>query len=120
MRDATRGGIAAILQEWAEACGHAMRIEESSIPLSPSSRGICEMLGLDPLFIANEGTFLVAVAPDRVDDALSALAAFDVCADCSRIGQVCQRELSPVIVRRGIGVDQPLDEPVGAMLPRIC
>jgi hydrogenase expression/formation protein HypE len=120
MRDATRGGVAAVLHEWAEACGHAMWIEESAVPLSPSSEGICETLGLDPLFIANEGTFLAAVAAHRVDEALSVLRQFHSCTDCANIGSVQLRQVSPVVVRRGIGIDQPLDEPIVAMLPRIC
>ncbi len=120
MRDATRGGIAAVLHEWAEACGEAMWIEESKIPLSRSSRGICEMLGLDPLFIANEGTFVAAVAPDRCDQAMKVLCRFTETNQAAVVGIVRPRNMSPVIVQRTIGVDQPLDEPIGAMLPRIC
>ncbi len=120
MRDATRGGIAAVLHEWAEACGEAMWIEESKIPLSPSSRGICEMLGLDPLFIANEGTFVAAVAPDRCDQAMKVLSSFTETNQAAVVGIVRPRNMSPVVVQRTIGVDQPLDEPIGAMLPRIC
>ena len=120
MRDATRGGVAAVLHEWAEVCGKAIWIEESKVRLSPASQGICEMLGLDPLFIANEGTFVAAVAQHRCAGALDLLRSFPTTSECSQVGQVRKRELSPVIIQRAIGVDQPLDEPIGAMLPRIC
>ncbi len=118
MRDATRGGVAAVLHEWAEACGKAMWIEESKVPLTPSSRGICEMLGLDPLFIANEGTFVAAVAPDRCDEALELMRADSITSEATLVGKVRHRDISSVVVQRAIGVDQPLDEPIGAMLPR--
>ena len=89
MRDATRGGVAAVLHEWAETCGAAMWIDEASLPLSPSTQGICETLGLDPLFIANEGTFVAAVAPHRIDDALAVFREFDSLPGlrCDRRGQ---------------------------------
>ncbi|TWU50567.1 Hydrogenase isoenzymes formation protein HypE [Rubripirellula tenax] len=120
MRDATRGGVAAVLHEWAEESEHAMWVDESTLPLLPESRGVCELLGLDPLFVANEGTFVVAVAPDRVDDALTVLRSHAAVGEPSVIGQARRRKLSPVLVARGLGADQPLDEPIAAMLPRIC
>ncbi len=120
MRDATRGGVAAVLHEWAEDCGHAMWIDEAAVPLSASTRGICELLGLDPLFIANEGTFVAAVAPNRCSEALAILHRFSRSREACKVGEVRNRVVSPVVVRRVVGFDQPLDEPLGAMLPRIC
>lgn len=120
LRDATRGGVAAVLHEWAEESELAMWIEEAAVNLLPSSRGICETLGLDPLFIANEGTFVAAVSAHRCADALAVLRGFSVSAQCCHVGHVRKRAISPVIVHRGIGVDQPLDEPTHALLPRIC
>ncbi|MCM2369695.1 hydrogenase expression/formation protein HypE [Aporhodopirellula aestuarii] len=120
MRDATRGGIAAVMHEWAEESANAMWIDESQLPLLPESRGVCELLGLDPLLVANEGTFVAAIAPHRVDDALSVMRSHSRCGQPAQIGHARARELSPVLVSRGLGADQPLDEPIAAMLPRIC
>ena len=120
MRDATRGGVAAVLHEWAEASGHAMWIDEREIPLRPGCRGISELLGIDPLYVANEGTFVAAIAGHRADDALEVLRKFSLPDEPSRLGEVRERDYSPVLIRRGIRIDQPLDEPVAAMLPRIC
>lgn len=120
MRDATRGGVAAVLHEWAEESGLAMRIEESLVPILPQSRGVCELLGLDPLFVANEGTFVAAVAPHRAGDAIAMLQSHASVGSPAIIGNVRLRQRSPVLVSRGLGSDQPLDEPIAAMLPRIC
>jgi hydrogenase expression/formation protein HypE len=120
LRDATRGGVAAVLHEWAEACGHALIVDESAIPITPEVRGLSELLGIDPLHVANEGTMVVAVAEDQVELALQALRAVDVSQHTVVIGRVERRVVSPVMVRRALGRPQPLDEPLGAPLPRIC
>jgi hydrogenase expression/formation protein HypE len=120
MRDATRGGVAAVLHEWAEESGYAMWVDEGCLPILPESRGVCELLGLDPLFIANEGTFVAAIAPHRVDQALDILQSHLAIGCPASTGCVRHRELSPVLISRGLGADQPLDEPLMAMLPRIC
>ena len=119
MRDATRGGVAAVLHEWAEACSMAMWIDESAIPLAESSRGVCEALGLDPLFMACEGTFVAAVRHSASATALEIMGEFSFAAEARVIGRAQARSLSPVVVRRAAGIDQPLDEPL-TMLPRIC
>jgi hydrogenase expression/formation protein HypE len=120
MRDATRGGLAAVLHEWAESSGTAAWIDESRVPVDAMIRGVCETLGLDPMFIANEGRLVAAVAPHRADTAIEILRSFPHSAGASWIGEFHPRSGSPVLIRRGIGVDQPLDEPFSAMLPRIC
>jgi hydrogenase expression/formation protein HypE len=120
MRDATRGGVAAVLHEWSEACGQTLAIDEAAIPLSGEVRGLCEILGLDPLFVANEGTMLAAVGPDDVDQALAALRSASISAQAVCIGSVSARTISPVTIRRALGRAQPLDEPLAALLPRIC
>ncbi|WP_419187582.1 hydrogenase expression/formation protein HypE [Stieleria bergensis] len=120
MRDATRGGVAAVLHEWAEETGLAMRIEQSRVPMTAESEGVCELLGLDPLMVANEGTFVACVATDRAAEAMEILAAHSLRGAPSVIGEVVQRQMSPVLISRGLGGDQPLDEPIHAMLPRIC
>jgi hydrogenase expression/formation protein HypE len=120
VRDATRGGVAAVLHEWAETCGHTMSLDEARIPVSPDVAGACELLGLDPLHVANEGTMLVAVPSGTSDTALAALRTVDICRHAAVVGHIEQRRLSPVLVVRGLGRAQPLDEPLGALLPRIC
>jgi len=120
LRDATRGGVTAVLHEWARDCGRTLVVEESHVPVSAEVRGVCELLGLDPLCVANEGTMAVAV---RAADAETALAALRSVAGCSRaaaIGRVRARGAVPVIVTRGGGRELTLTEPSGAPLPRIC
>ena len=120
MRDATRGGVAAVLHEWSEACAQTISIDESSIPVTPEVRGVCEVLGLDPLHVANEGTMVVAVPGDSASHALDVLRNIPQTTGAVRIGQVRQRSAAAVVVRRALGREMPLDEPVGAPLPRIC
>ena len=120
MRDATRGGVAAVLHEWAEACELTLSIDERSIPVSPEVRGVCELLGLDPLHIANEGTMVIAVKQGSSAAALSLLQSFPETADARLIGTVTSRGIAPVTVRRTLGPEQPLDDPLGSPLPRIC
>ncbi|TVQ02796.1 MAG: hydrogenase expression/formation protein HypE [Planctomycetaceae bacterium] len=120
IRDATRGGTAAVLHEWAELSGLAMRVDESQLPITPEVAGVCELLGLDPLHVAGEGMMLLAVSPEQADAALEALRGTEVARFAQPIGEVIPRRLSPVLVRRGLGRELPLDEPLGAPLPRIC
>jgi len=120
MRDATRGGVAAVLQEWAESCGHTLTLDGPSIPVAAEVRGMSELLGIDPLHVANEGTMVVGVAPDRADATLAALRQVSISRDAVVVGKVERRGLSPVMIRRSLGRPQPLDEPLGAPLPRIC
>jgi hydrogenase expression/formation protein HypE len=120
MRDATRGGVAAVLHEWSESCGLTISVEESRIPVTPEIRGVCEVLGLDPLHVANEGTMVVSVPGDSAAAALEVLRKFPQTSDAVRIGQVVQRKSALVVVRRALGREMPLDEPIGAPLPRIC
>jgi hydrogenase expression/formation protein HypE len=120
LRDATRGGLAAVLHEWAEASDLTLAIDEQQVPVDPEVRGACEVLGLDPVHVANEGTMVVAVPEAGVDAALAVLRQVPETRQAVRIGEVRSRSLAPVIVRRALGQDQPLDEPLGAPLPRIC
>ena len=120
MRDATRGGVGAVLHEWASACGHTLAIESLMIPVSPEARGICELLGLDPLFLANEGMMVVAVPNGTADRALAAWQRLPQHQSARRIGSVRTRGFSPVVIQRGLGNEQVLDEPIGPALPRIC
>ncbi|HRX77866.1 MAG TPA: hydrogenase expression/formation protein HypE [Pirellulaceae bacterium] len=120
MRDATRGGVAAVLHEWADACSQTLVLEAEAIPIRPTCRGACELLGLDPLHIACEGTMVVAVADKEADKALRVLRDVAVSHSAVEIGSVVERRIAPVAIRRSLGQLVPLDEPTGAPLPRIC
>lgn len=120
IRDATRGGVSAVLHEWAQACGLTMQLTESALPVSDEVRGACELLGLDPLYIANEGTMLIAVDAAAEVDTIAALRADSETGSAVCIGHVGDRTVAPVTIRRLLGGEQPVDEPTGAMLPRIC
>jgi hydrogenase expression/formation protein HypE len=112
--------VAAVLHEWAEAGGVTLAVDESQVPVTDDVRGACELLGLDPIHVANEGTMVVAVPAGEVDRALAALRRCPVSQGAARIGQVVERAGAPVIVQRALGRPLPLDEPLGAPLPRIC
>jgi hydrogenase expression/formation protein HypE len=120
LRDATRGGVAAVLHEWANDCGYSLCIEQNLIPISTEVRGLSELLGMDPLFVANEGTMVVAVPEVAVNAALAALHSVSIGRQAQRIGWVEARNMAPVTVLRTFARRIPLDEPLGAMLPRIC
>jgi hydrogenase expression/formation protein HypE len=120
LRDATRGGLAAVLHEWAEACGHTMLIREQALPVTPEVRGACELLGLDPVYIAGEGVMVVAVPPGHSEAALAALHGVRETVAAVRIGTVRARTVVPVLIERASGREMPLDEPLAAHLPRIC
>ena len=120
MRDATRGGVAAVLHEWAGTCGHTLAIEAGQVPVTPGVRGACELLGLDPLHVACEGTMVVAVRAGTSAAALAALQSVAIAERAARIGEVTEQGIAPVVVRRALRRMVPLDEPLGALLPRIC
>jgi hydrogenase expression/formation protein HypE len=120
LRDATRGGLGAVLHEWAEAAAVTLAIDEQSLPVDADVRGACELLGLDPIHIANEGAMLVAARRVDVDRVLRVLYDVPETAGAVRIGSVEPRGGAAVVVERGSGRRVPLDEPTGAPLPRIC
>jgi hydrogenase expression/formation protein HypE len=120
LRDATRGGVAAVLHEWAGACGHTLAVDSEQLPVSPGVRGACELLGLDPLHVACEGTMVVAVPPGASPAALESLQGVSVSTGAARIGEVVPQRIAPVVVSRALRRWAPLDEPLGAPLPRIC
>lgn len=120
MRDATRGGVAAVMHEWAAACGQTLAIEGQSLPVTAGVRGACELLGLDPLHMACEGTMVVAVPTSNVERATKALQSSAVARRAKRIGSVVPKQIAPVVVSRALRRFVPLDEPLGALAPRIC
>ena len=120
MRDATRGGVSAVLHEWSRDCGLTLAIDESCVPLTADVRGACELLGLDPLHVANEGTMLIAVDPAQADQTVAVLRRVAGCEQAAIIGEVRPRDVVPVVVQRLLATEQTLIEPSGAPLPRIC
>lgn len=120
MRDATRGGVAAVLHEWSGVSGKSMSIKEALIPVTGEVRGVCELLGLDPLHVANEGTFVTAVAADCEPEALEALQSIAITRQARVIGTVVASQATPVLIEGILGSRRAVDEPSGAPLPRIC
>ena len=101
-------------------CEQTLNIRESEVPVCDVVRGACELFGIDPLYLANEGTFLAVVQADVAATALAALRECPQGRNAVCIGEVQQRGICPVTVTRGYGRARPLDEPTGAPLPRIC
>jgi hydrogenase expression/formation protein HypE len=120
MRDATRGGLAAVLHEWSLACRFSLRVHESLLPITPTVHGVCELLGLDPLHLANEGTMLIAVNMEDVPATIEALHSVTISSQACVIGEVVPRDVVPVLIKRALGRTQPLLDPLGAPQPRIC
>ncbi len=120
MRDATRGGVAAVLHEWASESSHSFAIESHDVPVTPAVRGACELLGLDPLHVACEGTMVLAVPPSHSQNALAAMQCVSIAAGAARIAEVIPHAPAAVLVNRALRRRIPLDEPAGAPLPRIC
>lgn len=120
MRDPTRGGVATSLNELARDCGLSIALDEELIPTRDAVRGACELLGLDPLHIANEGQFLAVVAPDYAETALAALAQVEG-GNCARIiGEVREKPAAAVLITTRYGGSRIIDMLVGDPLPRIC
>jgi hydrogenase expression/formation protein HypE len=120
MRDATRGGVASVLNELARASSVAMLVREGEVPVAPPVAGACELLGIDPMYVANEGKLLAFVAPDAADAALRALRAVPGCEQATEIGEVCTEPPGMVLVQTGFGGRRVMDQLVGDPLPRIC
>jgi hydrogenase expression/formation protein HypE len=120
LRDATRGGVATVLNEFARASRCAIRVEEDAVPVREAVRGFAELLGLDPLYLANEGTLVIAVAPEDTDAALAALRAHADGREAAWIGEVLPGPPGRVTQRGGFGGERVLDVLVGDPLPRIC
>jgi hydrogenase expression/formation protein HypE len=120
MRDPTRGGLSSALNELAAASQDGVEIEESAIPLRPEVRGACEMLGLDPLYVANEGKLIAVVPAEAADHALSAMRAHPLGRNASEIGEVVASHAGLVILRSVVGGQRVVSMLSGEQLPRIC
>jgi hydrogenase expression/formation protein HypE len=120
LRDCTRGGLAASLVEIAGAARLPLRIEETAIPVHEAVQGACEMLGLDPLYVANEGRFVCFLPAAQADRALEILRAHPQSKDATRIGEVTGDTPGLVTLISRIGAARIMDLPSGEQLPRIC
>ena len=120
LRDPTRGGVAATLNEIAAQSGVGIRLDEGALPIRDAVRGACELLGLDPLNVANEGKLLAVVAPEAVEAVLAALRSEPLGADAAIIGEVIDDPLRLLRMRTVIGGERVIDWLHGEQLPRIC
>jgi hydrogenase expression/formation protein HypE len=120
LRDPTRGGVASALNEIADAAGVEIRLDESRIPLREEVRGACEILGLDPLYVANEGKCLVLVAAAAADRVLEAMRSHPLGRDSAVIGEIVDGTRGRVVMRSRIGGSRVVDMLSGEQLPRIC
>jgi hydrogenase expression/formation protein HypE len=120
MRDPTRGGLATTVNEIASRSGMGMRLRESAITVHPAVESACELLGLDPLYVANEGKLVAVVAPEAADAVLAAMRAHPLGLEASRIGTVVEDPEARVILETSIGGSRIVDMLSGDPLPRIC
>ncbi len=120
LRDPTRGGVASALNEIAVSARVGMRLEEADLPVPGPVRAACEMLGLDPLYVANEGILLAIVAPETADAALEVLRSHPAGECAARIGIVTGDRPGLVLLRTGLGASRVVDMLPGDQLPRIC
>lgn len=120
LRDPTRGGIASTLKEIALSTGHHVWADEGEIPVSPPVRAACELLGLDPIYIANEGKVLAVVASEDADSVLEAMRQHPLGQQACIIGEIREQPAEQVHFRTSIGGTRIVDMLVGDQLPRIC
>ncbi|HEX2411004.1 MAG TPA: hydrogenase expression/formation protein HypE [Solirubrobacteraceae bacterium] len=120
IRDATRGGVASVLNEIARAAGVAIVVREADVPVDPRVAGAAELLGIDPMYVANEGKLVAFVAPAQADAALEALRAMPGCEQAAEIGEVKTEPPGMVLVETAFGGRRVMDQLVGDPLPRIC
>ena len=120
LRDATRGGVASVLNELARASSVAMIVNERDIPVAPAVAGAAEILGIDPMYVANEGKLVAFVAPEAADAALAALRSLPGAEQAAEIGEVRTEPPGMVLVHTAFGGRRVMDQLVGDPLPRIC
>jgi hydrogenase expression/formation protein HypE len=120
LRDPTRGGLATTLNEIARQSHVGITLQERAIPVRPAVQAACEMLGYDPLYIANEGKLVAIVQPDQADAVLAAMREHPMAGDACQIGEVTDSPSGRVLMRTGIGGTRVVETLAGEMLPRIC
>ena len=120
LRDPTRGGVATTLNEFVEGTALGIELEEARIPVRPQVQASCDMLGLDPLYCANEGKLLAVAAPENADAVLAAMRGHELGAHAAVIGEVTERYPGKLTLRTAFGGSRVLQKLSGAQLPRIC
>jgi hydrogenase expression/formation protein HypE len=120
LRDATRGGLAAVLSEIAERSGVGVAVDEDRVPVRAEVRAACEILGIDAYHMANEGKLVAVVAPEAADDVLAAMRGHPMGEGAARVGEVVEEPPEMVFIRTALGGHRVLDMLVGDALPRIC
>lgn len=120
LRDPTRGGVGTVCNELARSANVGIVLDEERLVVQPMVAGACEMLGIDPLYVANEGKFLAVVAPDEAGAALAALHAHPLGAEATEVGEVTEQPAATVVLRTPFGGTRIVDMLVGDPLPRIC
>ena len=120
MRDPTRGGLASTLNEIAASSKVGMEIDETRLPVRTEVQSACELLGLDPVYVANEGKAVFFVAADAAEKALAALRAHPLGADAAVIGSVTAQHPGMIVARTGMGANRVIAPQIGEQLPRIC
>jgi hydrogenase expression/formation protein HypE len=120
LRDPTRGGLATTLNELAQRSDAGIEIEEMAVPVREAVRGACELLGLDPLYVANEGKLVAIVAPDAAQALLERVRAHEFGREAAIIGRVADAHPGRVVLRTALGTRRVVDMLTGEQLPRIC
>ena len=120
LRDPTRGGVATTLNEFASARNLGMKIYEDCIPVCDDVRGACEILGIDPLYVANEGKLIAIVAVDQAEKVLQAMREDENGKEAVIIGEVVDDHHGMLVMQNRLSVDRIIDMPIGEQLPRIC
>ena len=120
LRDATRGGLATVLNEFAESSNVSIRINETDLPIRENVKGACELLGLDPLYLANEGKLVAIVPPDFADVLIETMRGHEAGREAAIIGEVVESPEGVVVMNTSFGGGRIVDLLVGEQLPRIC
>jgi hydrogenase expression/formation protein HypE len=120
LRDATRGGVASALNELARTSAVGITVREAAVPVNPAVEGAAELLGIDPMYVANEGRLVAVVSADRAEHALAALRSISGCEEAAEIGEVTKEPEGMVLVETAFGGKRVMDLLAGDPLPRIC
>jgi len=120
LRDPTRGGLASSLNEIARASNIGIEYEERALPVAPAVQAACDMLGMDPIYVANEGKLVAMLPATHAEAALAAMRAHPIGKNAAIIGRVVEQHARMVVARTAIGGTRVVDMQIGEQLPRIC
>jgi len=120
MRDPTRGGVATTLNEFARQSNVGIQLYSDSVPVKPEVKGACEVLGIDPLYVANEGKLIAVVPGNIADEMLKVMKSHKLGKESVIIGEIVEDNPGIVVQNTGLGANRIVDMPIGEQLPRIC